>query len=225
MSRIYDNKPLQALPLLNVQWPTPWNPKVYQSGNGVLVEGIVADRHRYMVHDSTGIKKRYLLLTFRVDRAHKRQYDASGKEVEPNFSQTAKVRTGYLHSSYKIDAKGTTDNLPVDQVCQLINKDDLLKQTTGKYPAGCVILWLDEKQTDQMEYSNGDSLRLKTSGDGPFVASIAKIDTQSSTVANYAGGEDVGASWTDKVLAVKTNTDRALPQDQVEGVDDDEWDD
>ena len=42
-------------------------------------------------------------------------------------------------------------------------------------------------------------------------------------MANYVGGEHVGASWTDKVMHVKGQEDKALPQDQVGGVDEDEW--
>ena len=35
-----------------------------------------------------------------MSRAHRRKFDASGQEVEPNFSQTTKVSTGFLNSSY-----------------------------------------------------------------------------------------------------------------------------
>ena len=53
---------------------------------------------------------------------------------------------------------------------------------------------------------------------------ITKTEGQKAVVANYAGGEKVGSNWTDKVMTVKgaANT-RSLPQDQMEGVDEDEW--
>ena len=57
-----------------------------------------------------------------------------------------------------------------------------------------------------------------------YAVSVAKLDTQSHTVGNYAGGEVVGASWTDKVFAAK---DRDSPQQKTSqegmGADEDEW--
>ena len=50
------------------------------------------------------------------------------------------------------------------------------------------------------------------------------MDSASATVSNYAGGEKVGGSWTDKVMTVKGHDDpKPLPQDLNEGVDEDEW--
>ena len=56
-----------------------------------------------------------------------------------------------------------------------------------------------------------------------IIDTVAKLDTQSSTVSHYSGGEAVGGSWTDKVMSVKQAGSQSLPQDQNEGVDDDEW--
>jgi len=36
----------------------------------------------------------------KFERAHKRKFDDKGQEIEPNFSETKKVNTGYLNSSY-----------------------------------------------------------------------------------------------------------------------------
>ena len=47
------------------------------------------------------------------------------------------------------------------------------------------------------------------------------MDDESSTVSNYTGGEPAGASWTEKVMSFKGS--QPLPQDQQEGVDEDEW--
>ena len=55
---------------------------------------------------------------------------------------------------------------------------------------------------------------------------MTKLDTeQKAHSSNYAGGEKAGQSWTDKVMGVKQTNDppSSLPQDQLEGVDDDEW--
>ena len=43
-----------------------------------------------------------------------------------------------------------------------------------------------------------------------------------SQVSNYAGGENVGASWTDKVMSMKSH-DSTQPADDGAGADEDEW--
>ena len=56
--------------------------------------------------------------------------------------------------------------------------------------------------------------------------SLTKLDTdQKVHAANYAGGDKAGKSWTDRVMNVKQTTDepKVLPQDTLEGVDEDEW--
>ena len=56
--------------------------------------------------------------------------------------------------------------------------------------------------------------------------SLTKLDTeQKAHSSNYSGGEKAGQSWTDKVMGVKQISEppKTLPQDQLEGVDDDEW--
>ena len=56
--------------------------------------------------------------------------------------------------------------------------------------------------------------------------SLTKLDTeQKSHSSNYTGGEKAGQSWTDKVMGIKQTSDppKSLPQDRLEGVDDDEW--
>ena len=57
-----------------------------------------------------------------------------------------------------------------------------------------------------------------------YTETIAKLEQQSGSVGNYAGGEPMGASWTDKVMSIKgQQAPDTLPQDAVEGVADDEW--
>lgn len=56
--------------------------------------------------------------------------------------------------------------------------------------------------------------------------SLTRLETdQKAHSSNYTGGEKAGQSWTDKVMGVKQTQEvpDILPQDQQEGVDDDEW--
>jgi hypothetical protein len=50
--------------------------------------------------------------------------------------------------------------------------------------------------------------------------SIARLDVQSATVSNFAGGSAVGASWTDKIMQIKS-TDPITPATMDD--DDDGW--
>lgn len=43
---------------------------------------------------------RYYILFTKITKAHKRKFGPNGTEIEPNFSETTKVSTGYLNSSY-----------------------------------------------------------------------------------------------------------------------------
>jgi len=91
MTRVYDNKPLSALPVENVAWKVAWCPGRYQTGSGVLVEGCIRDRSRHVIVDTDGKRTRYAALYVSVRRAHRRRFDASGVEVESNFTETEKV--------------------------------------------------------------------------------------------------------------------------------------
>ena len=88
---MYHNNPLSALPVESIVWKTVWCPGRYQTGPGVIVEGCVRDRSRHAIVDTDGKRTRYAALHVSVRRSHRRRFDASGVEVEPNFSETEKV--------------------------------------------------------------------------------------------------------------------------------------
>ena len=51
------------------------------------------------------------------------------------------------------------------------------------------------------------------------------VITDSTTTQHFKGDDSLGANWTDKIAAHKDKEEKKLPQDQVEGVADEEWDD
>ncbi|XP_045165737.1 arpin-like [Mercenaria mercenaria] len=222
MSRIYDNQPLSNLPLININLSEEWNSKKYESGNGILFEGCIQNRSHFQISDCRKTKSQYYIFFIKILRAHRRKFDSNGTEIEPNFSETKKVSTGFLNSSYKVEARGQTDLLDKAQALSAINKPELTKHTDKHGSPDLAALWVPEDQIGGLEYESGDDVRVKTRGDGPFVFSISKIDSVSSTVSNYAGGESVGASWTDKIMDMKSDVPTTK---ENEGVDDDEWDD
>ena len=97
----------------------------------------------------------------------------------------------------------------------------------------CLLYCVDNFSDDVMqrvELMSDDNVRIRTKGNGPFVETITRLDAASTatTVCNYSGGEHVGSSWTDKIMAVKSAADAEESKvscEAGEGAADDEWDD
>lgn len=227
MSRIYQNTSLQNKPVHSEKLDRVWSPAEYQSGPGVLLEGKLLDVSRHAISDANNQKVRFYVLYVRPSRIHQRRFDGGGNEVEPNFSDTKKVNTGFLMSSYKVEAKGESDRLSEDQLSATVNKPELLKITDRHRPAGTWAFWYPEAEMDRTELETGQEVRLKTRGNGPFIFSLAKVDGGTVTKCNFAGDEQAGASWTDKIMANKATAGSS--QNPAggggEGAEEDEWDD
>ncbi|KAI4875813.1 hypothetical protein NFI96_017139 [Prochilodus magdalenae] len=226
MSRIYDNTALQNKPVHTEKLSSAWDPSLYQRGAGVILEGTFMDVSRHAVTDINSKKERYTVLYIKPNRIHCRKYDAKGNEIEPNFSETKKVNTGYLMSSYKTEAKGESDRLTEDQLKDIVNKKELIRMTEKLCPSKAFAFWILEAEMDKVELELGQDIRLKTKGDSPFIFSLAKLDAGTVTKCNFAGDEKTGASWTDKIMANKSDTQSEMKAAaQGEGAEDEEWDD
>ncbi|XP_013884358.1 arpin [Austrofundulus limnaeus] len=229
MSRIYHNESLQNKPVHNEKFDRVWSPSSYESGPGLLLEGKLLDVSRHSISDVKGQKVRLYVLYIKPSRIHQRKFDAGGKEVEPNFSDTKKVNTGFLMSSYKVEAKGESDRLTEEQLSAVINKPELVKITDKHRPSGTWAFWYPESEMDKTELETGQEVRLKTRGNGPFIFSLAKVDGGSVTKCNFAGDEKAGASWTDKIMSNKAEAAGSQRAGGGggggEGAEEDEWDD
>ncbi|XP_008278459.1 arpin [Stegastes partitus] len=226
MSRIYHNTSLQNKPVHSEKLDRVWSPAEHQSGPGLLLEGNLLDVSRHAISDANNQKVRFYVLYIKPSRIHQRKFDGSGNEVEPNFSDTKKVNTGFLMSSYKVEAKGESDRLSEEQLSAVVNKPELVKITERHRPAGTWAFWYPEEEMDKTELETGQEVRLKTRGDGPFIFSLAKVDGHTVTKCNFAGDEKAGASWTDKIMANKANAaSNPNPAGGGEGAEEDEWDD
>ncbi|XP_076848308.1 arpin [Brachyhypopomus gauderio] len=226
MSRIYDNTALQNKPVHNEKLSFVWDPSTYQRGLGVILEGTFVDVSRHAVRDINNRKERYNVLYIKPTRIHCRKYDSKGNEIEPNFSETKKVNTGYLMSSYKLEAKGESDRITEEQLKGIVNKKELLRMTETHCPPQALAFWVPEAEMEKTELEIGQDLRLKTKGDGPFIFSFSKLDAGTVTKCNFAGDEKTGASWTDKIMVNKADTQSpAKPTAQGDGAEEEEWDD
>lgn len=166
------------------------------------------------------------MLYIRPSCIHRRKFDPKGNEIEPNFSATRKVNTGFLMSSYKEEAKGDTDRLTPEALKGLVNKPELLALTESLTPEQTVAFWMLESEMEAMELELGAGVRLKTRGDGPFLDSLAKLEAGTVTKCNFAGDGKTGASWTDNIMARKSSEGAAVEsREQGDGAEDEEWDD
>uniref|UniRef100_A0A5K1U2E7 Arpin n=1 Tax=Callithrix jacchus TaxID=9483 RepID=A0A5K1U2E7_CALJA len=225
MSRIYQDGALRNKAVQSARLPGAWDPAAYHGGNGVLLEGELIDVSRHSISDAHGRKERYYILYIRPSHIHHRQFDAKGNEIEPNFSATRKVNTGFLMSSYKVEAKGDTDRLTPEALKQLVNKPELLALTERLTPDHTVAFWMPESEMEAIELELGTGVRLKTRGDGPFLESLAKLEAGTVTKCNFAGDRKTGASWTDNIMAQKCSEGAAVEtREQGDGAEDEEWD-
>ncbi|XP_020036774.2 arpin [Castor canadensis] len=226
MSRIYQDGALRSKAVLSARLPGAWDPAAHQGGNGVLLEGELVDMSRHSILDAHGRKERYYVLYIHPSHIHRRKFDPKGNETEPNFSATRKVNTGFLLSSYKVEAKGDTDRLTPEELRRLVNKPELLALTASLTPGETVAFWMPESEMEAMELELGTGVRLKTRGDGPFLESLAKLEAGTVTKCNFAGDGKTGAFWTDNIMAQKSSEGATAEiREQGDGAEDEEWDD
>eukprot|EP00050_Salpingoeca_kvevrii_P011487 m.15669 g.15669 ORF g.15669 m.15669 type:complete len:230 (-) comp3454_c0_seq2:838-1527(-) len=223
---IYDDKVLSHTAAASIQWPEPWRAESFYSGNGVIVEGKFAGRSRNTVTDSTGAKHRHLVIIVEATQAFSRQFNADGSEIAVIQQDSRKVRTGYLNSSYKTE-KLADHRISLDEAHSAV--DGVLQKILGTVPCrGATFqFWGDEDALREVELTPGCELRLSTRGNSPFIDSLALLETtQMRTATNFTGSAAVGESWTDKLVSVgAAAASVTAPQEELEGVDDDEWDD
>uniref|UniRef100_A0A8C8RMG8 Arpin n=1 Tax=Pelusios castaneus TaxID=367368 RepID=A0A8C8RMG8_9SAUR len=204
----------------------PWDPPALQGGNGVILEGELVDLSRHLIIDVNGRKERYYVLYVRPSLVHRRRFDGQGNEREPNFTETRKVNTGFLMSSFKVEAKGYTDRLSPEELKELVSKPELLSMTERHTPSQAVAFWLLETELEKMELELGSQIRLKTWGDSPFVFSLAKLHAGTVAKCNFVGDGQAGASWTDNIMTNRPAAGPAPePRGQGDGAEEDEWED
>lgn len=94
----------------------------------------------------------------------------------------------------------------------------------------CCVNFVSDDVMQSVELIGNDIVRIRTKGDGLFIETVTRLDAAAAaaTVCNYSGGEQVGASWTDKIMAMKSVVGDETNQvscEAGEGAADDEWDD
>jgi len=233
---LYDNKALNAIPVKLVDWKGAWQKEAIFKLNketGLVVEAVICGRSKFIINEGSGaglIKHRYVVLHVDILRASKRRYDSKGEEIEPDFGSKKKVNTGYLSSSYKSVSKEGEDVLQPGKAVSLLSVDSLNTMVAEKMASlqgrNLSSIWCDETTLEGAEISDGNQVRLRTKGEGPYLESIICLDIETTNLSSYSTGTSVGGSWTDKVMGVKDETGGGSHlTDDSAAVEDDEWDD
>lgn len=236
MSRMYDNKPLENLPVHITKWDGDFSDLSDLSDSsrehpGILCDGKVVKQARITVTftksstSQAGLK--FYLLFLSIERAHKRKYDETGKEQEPNFTQTTKVSKGYLNSSYDVQSRGQTDRLSVEETLNLIHNSKVAEMiapvVATQHTTGDFALLMREEDRLKVELGENSLVRIKTCGNSPFVESLVVRDDLTSTKSNYAGDEKMGDAWLERIAAAKAvHAKEVAPPSEIA---EEEWDD
>lgn len=72
-----------------------------------------------------------------------------------------------------MEAKGETDRLSEEDLRAAVNKAELVKVTEKHAPSETVAFWLPEAEMQKTELEQGQLVRLKTKGDGPFICKLS----------------------------------------------------
>jgi hypothetical protein len=165
---------------------------------------------------SKGDVTRYIALVVAVQNVHKRAVGKYGDEVIPNFKKDINS-PNKVNFDQLCEALGKRSGYPMpknvlDQ--NLLNK--LHPKVTGHFE-----FWGEPEQLKNVNLN--EEVLFKTNGEcmilqSLFVKSYGKF-------TNMKGGEGELFNQISKLSDEKYNDDEKLPQDQLEGVAEDEWDD
>ena len=183
--------------ILNIKWKEQWqeeNVFRVKQGQGVTIEGKVKEKSRISITDPiTGkISQHYTVINLVFSRAYKRSFDNSGVEIEPWKSATKKVNTGYLMSSYKT-VELETSAITLRDLLVLVNLPEF-DGHLSKLEPNTVRVFCNDSSLGNLELDVGESVRLKTKGNGPYVEYIARLDEGKYYLY-----------WTDSVMQARDN--------------------
>eukprot|EP01121_Diplochlamys_sp_Union-15-3_P011206 TRINITY_DN3220_c0_g1_i1.p1 TRINITY_DN3220_c0_g1~~TRINITY_DN3220_c0_g1_i1.p1 ORF type:complete len:211 (+),score=47.77 TRINITY_DN3220_c0_g1_i1:54-686(+) len=193
-----------------------WNPKEdFCKGDGITGQGKIIDLRFHTLISKQDII-RYLALVIEIPEGQiqRQTRDKYGELVFPDFENP--------HSQKK---------LSYDQVLKLIGHNgkpvpdgDLLSSTELNilHPnkKGVFEFWGEMSDLKKETYQCGDEVRFYTLGNSMFLKSITK--TSIGSFSHLDGGEVMNqmSKFSDAM-----QKDQKLPQDEMEGCNDDEWDD
>jgi len=201
-----------------------WPPSETTSGNGVSVQGKIVDFRNHSVQDSSNKQNRYMAVVVDVEFIRKRTFNEQGEETEPGGPNEKAVAKGYIN---KFDHKDIEDKEKItsDTFLQTVlhgkSLPYFLDQEKNLHPniSNRFEFWGTSTLLKPMDLKKNDTFRLKTKGNSIIIESCSPLKPISS---NYSG-QDVLGGWTSKISS-PVQSNKPLPGQDKEGVDDSEWD-
>lgn len=146
-------------------------------------------------------------------------------EVETQLvDRTSIKRTGYLSTVH--GQRDDPEAISVDDWLRTLGGQAVPAKwyagVAGVHPAERDVLefWGDATYMRGLDLKEGDKVRLKTKGDTVLIESVAK----ETELATHFHGEQQKGTWTDQISKGDQKDDKPVPGEELEGVDDDEWD-
>jgi len=200
----------------NTSWTKkPWKEDEFCQGSGIICVGTIVEMRFHTVTSKQDIV-RYIVCIIDIKEggyANKLEKDKFGFEVIPSLPDNK-----------------SRNALTFDKLAQVIGQNglpvpvDLLSasQLNQLHPKkkGRFEFWGDVDKIKKELLNAADEVRIITEGDGIFIKKIQK--TSVGSFSHLDGGE-VMNQVSKKSDSIKSN--EKLPQDELEGVDDDEWSD
>mmetsp|Transcript_10423 Transcript_10423/g.26755 ORF Transcript_10423/g.26755 Transcript_10423/m.26755 type:complete len:228 (+) Transcript_10423:185-868(+) len=191
-------------------------------------DGFILEAEVLRVPDRASLgRKRYALLHLRYRGAFRRQFAEDGREVEATKKEEGVKNKGFLN---KVEHEVRNDYAMAFEVVEEI-VNPFVKRAGLPVPFakdGTLHFLCDEERSRALEIVAGQRVRLKTLRNTAIIESVGIVDSESkATALNFVGADAGGEGWMDKLQRKGGEAAAAepIPGDELQGVDDDEWDD
>jgi len=196
-----------------VRWTGAFKAETWSSkGKGIIALGIVKEQRFHSVTASNDIH-RYHVIVLEVKNAHRREKDKHGVELNPDLSKNDASPNKISHDQLMQTIGANGKPIP-DEFVDTNQLPKLHPKAAGRFE-----FWGDPNKLKTLNLQIGDEVEVKTEGDSVFL-NVCRCTK--SAFSNREGGELMNE------IAAKSQSykqDGKLKQDQVQGVDEAEWDD
>ena len=219
-----------------------WRADSLCKGPGVIAEGTLRDMRTHSIMragSGSDLPTRFIALQLAVDRASVRKWK-DGVEVLPDQTETKVEVKGYLTREKKVyhpESSGEDAAAAARIVSEALGHAPAgvfappASQQSKLHPAvtGVFEFWADAAVFVASDFVRGHKYRLKTRGDCPIVEAVTRMDdgSQKEVLAYYAGGSEIGDSWTEKINRASALASKAAPSAPAgpeDERDESEWD-
>lgn len=214
-----------------VDYAGAWTKNGWASGTGFTFEAKVVAKRRHTIKTGNDADLPTRLVAIQVEvlgDIMRREWDKqTGEELAPQISQNEKSVKGYLHNFDSTSAKAL-NAVTIDVLLAFVKK----LQSVGLVSADVVSklhpknrnqieLWGDQANFLDLEFAEGDVIRVKTIGDTVVLESMTVVAAGSKQTFS-AGGSQLKDDWTSKIAKAQVQEHPEEPSRTA--AEDAEWD-